>query len=150
MSKRITTNTTAARIERWRGHVAKRLTSCNANGVDIPAGWLEEIERRPMVDVVMDWLCKDRGIGVTNRNPDQQYNFQLDEDYERAATRTRNNHEREVALMAVMAHVGVAFYNVMPCDETMHALVRKFYHAGDCGIDAAIARAVVFAVSKAK
>jgi len=136
---------TAARVERWQGHIVKHLAAYAAHGADIPAAWFEEIEGRAMADVLTDSICKQRGIGVTNRTPEQQMNFELDENYERAATRTRNAHESDVAYMEVMAHL----HNDtrLPIDDTMHALVRKFYRAGDCGIDAAIVRAVQYAVT---
>jgi len=132
--------TTAARVERWRGHIIKELAAYAERGNDIPAAWFEEIERRPMVDVLTDFVCEHRGIGVTNPNPEQQYHLDIDENYERTHTRTRNNHENYIASFAVMVHLRND--TELPIDDTMRELVRRFYRAGDCGIDAAVARAV--------
>lgn len=133
------------RVERWRGHVAEIVTNHDARGVDIPSAWFEEIEGRPMVDVITDYICRTRGVGVANPPLGVKLNHEGDCEYETYNTRTRNVHEREVASCAVMYHLDYHQYRFTE-DET-HELIRRFYRKGDCGIDNAVFRAVESALA---
>ena len=140
--------------ERWHRHVVVRLeinAECNReNGhfTYIPQKWLEEIEGRPLADVITDWLCEDHGLGVKNPTPHQKYNIETDAFYESAGTRARNAHDKEVANIAVACHTEVlrCFVN----DDELHDFIRHFYHKGDRGMDWAIARAVTCALKLEK
>lgn len=133
------------RVERWRGHVAEIVANHDARGVDIPSAWFEEIEGRPMVDVITDYICRTRGVGVANPQLGVKLNHEGDCEYETYNTRTSNVHEREVASCAVMYHLDY-HHNRFTEDET-HELIRRFYRKGDCGIDNAVFRAVESALA---
>lgn len=133
------------RVERWRGHVDKIVTNHDARGVDIPSAWFEEIEGRPMVDVITDYICRTRGVGVANPPLCVKMNHEDDCDFETYNTRTRNAHEREVAYCAVMFHLD--YHNHRFTEDTMHELIRRFYRKGDCGIVNAVSRAVESALA---
>lgn len=135
-----------ARVERWRGHIEKELARYAAHGADIPAAWFEEIEQRPMADVITDWVCRERGVGVAEPDIWQQYNLKTDDDYERDNTRARNEHEKRVTRAAVAS----CLYNhirLFPVGDELHEFIRHFYRAGDFGIDAAVVRAVKSALA---
>lgn len=145
------TNTAAERVTRWRRHVADAIERTDGNpnavkyGMDIPSKWFEEVEGRPMADVVTDWLCENRGIGEENPSPEQEYNQMIDRSYARGTTRQQNIHMRETAHMAVMFHL--TNHTRLPVGEDMHDLVRLFYRKGDRGIDNAVVRAIKCAIA---
>lgn len=121
-----------ARRLRWRKHVADTIARTDAakSAYCVPSAWLEEIECRPMVDVIVDWIAKDRASGIE---------AMIDADYESAPTRTRNAHEKDISRTAVVFHLTRP--NGVDGDD-IRRLVREFYRAGDCGLDNAIRRAV--------
>lgn len=133
------------RVERWRGHVAEIVANHDARGVDIPSAWFEEIEGRPMVDVITDYICRTRGVGVANPPLGVKMNHEDDCDFETYNTRTRNAHEREVASCAVMLHLD--YHHNRFTEDKMHELISRFYRKGDCGIDNAVFRAVESALA---
>ena len=140
-------------VARWRRHVADAIDrrggepDAAKHGLDVPPKWMEEVEGRPMADVVTDWLCAKRGIGAERPTPEQEVNLMVDEHYETEGTvRGRNAHERETAVFAVMSHL--ANHTRLPVGEDLHDLVRLFYRRGDCGIDDAVVRAIRYAVAK--
>lgn len=66
-----TANTTAAeeRRNRLRALIAKQIDELDASGrfdgqTFFPVKWFEKIEGRSMIDVILDHLCVQRGIGV--------------------------------------------------------------------------------------
>ena len=141
------------RRDRWREHIEMRLADneeCNRkNGklTFIPSGWLEEVEGRPIADVILDWICFDRGFGVKNKTFLQKFRFDCDEEIEKVySARKRDNSEREDARTAVESHT--LHYARYVSDRDLHAFIRKFYHKGDVGMDSAIGRAVKAALSK--
>lgn len=144
-SKANTNSNNTTRRERFHAHVVKSLAHHAAHGADIPAAWFEEIERRPMADVVTDWVCKQRGIGVKHPNATQAMHLADDEDMERGNVRARDNWEHEIATVAVMHHL--ANRTKLPIGSDLQKLIRAFYRKGDCGIDSAVVRAIKAAIA---
>ena len=147
------TASTKTRRDRWREHIERVLADnaeCNRrNGrlTFIPSGWIEEVEGRPLVDVILDWICDVRGYGVKNPNPLQKIHFKVDEMREREySKRMRDKGECEDVRREVASHTLHYVYYVS--DRDLHAFIRKFYHKGDVGMDSAIGRAVKAALSK--
>ena len=134
------------RRDRWHRHIATEIERRKGYEGYIPAKWLEEIEGRPMTDVICDWLANDRGFGVKNPSPIQKYRAEVDDSYEAESVRVRNNHEREEAGMAVYFHLKKRDCYIKP--GHLRQFIRRFYRAGDCGIDAAIARALELSLRK--
>lgn len=140
------------RRERWHRNVVERLAvnvECNGKGkglIFIPQKWIEEIEGRPLADVITDSICHKRGDGVKHPTAEQKHNRGIDDSYDEAPTHIRNAHYKEVAETAVFFHTSARRYTA---NRQLHDFMRKFYRKGDCGLDNAIARAVSFAI-KAK
>lgn len=137
--------TTETRRDRWHRHIVVEIERCEKYKGCVPAKWFEEIEGRPMADVICDHLASDRGFGVKNPSLSQKYYAEVDDSYEMESVRIRNNHERENARNAVFFHLQKRDYHIDP--RHLRRLIRRFYRVGDCGIDAAIARAVKCALN---
>lgn len=143
------TNTQETRRERWRKHITKKLEALAGLDAFTPPEWLEEIEGRPIADVILDAMSRDRGFGIAEPTPDQQYRAEIDNGFERnATTRGRNAHERDVAELFVVAFLDRHGQHV-PGDR-LRELVRKFYRKGDFGLGAAIRRAILAGLDASK
>lgn len=127
----------ASRRARWRGHVANLIAECDANkyGCYVKSSLFEEVEGRPLVEVILDSMVRGRSSG---------FNASVDRDYDNAPTRTRNNHDRQIVCTSVHFHLE---RDARFSEDDILGLVRRFYRRGDVGIKAAIHRAVRQAVA---
>lgn len=122
----------AARSHRWRRAVEKRIRECDANqsGYYLKSSLFEQIEGRPLVDVIMDSLMAGRSKGIS---------AYIDRDYDEAPTRCRNRHDREVASFPV--HIRLVNWRRID-ERTAEAIISKFGKPGDVGIEDMIERAI--------
>ena len=133
-------------IDRLRGHVTRFVAEAKRAGDDdrwLPVAEIERIEGRSAVDVVADYLVRDRGIGVAveNLTPPQALHREADAQYVDPGARTR--HERDLAREAVY-HL-LHNYTTFGVGE-LRRIVGAFYHAGDVGLGNALKRAVLSAL----
>lgn len=147
---RTNTTTADARREHLRALIVARIAELDASGLFdgqnfIPVKWFEKIERRPMVDVILDRLCTERGIGIDNPTTAQKMHIATDEAEAKRGTRAMNKHEADLARYAVDDALSNFTGIRLDPAETKH-LIKFFYHAGDRGIRQAITRATRSAI----
>lgn len=147
-----TANTTAAeeRRNRLRALIAKQIDELDASGrfdgqTFFPVKWFEKIEGRSMIDVILDHLCVQRGIGVENPTAAQKLHILTDEIEASHGTRSRNKHEAELVSFEIDECLS-NFTGIRLDPAEVKHLIKFFYHAGDRGIRKAITRATRSAI----
>jgi len=112
----------------------------------INPNFFEEVEGRPMADVITDHLCHERGCGNFDCSDYSAILRLEDSRYEAKPDCIRNRHERNVA----EAEAGKFLLNIFPTenltDQELHELIRRFYKPGDIGLRSACGRAILSAV----
>lgn len=139
------------RRERWRGHIRAELTRIRTRQLDcfVRPEWMAEVYGRPAEDVILDALCRHRGIGVESMTPEQSTDFDIDNRYESESARCRDSYEKRI--------VGSFFYHFMSFPigylqrltrEEQHQFFVKFYRKGDSGSTQMVIRAFANAMGK--
>lgn len=134
----------AMTIDRLRAHVAHFVAEAKGAGDGgrwLPVEEIERVEGRSAIDLVVDYLARDRGLLVENPTPTQELHRIADEQY-RDGAKTR--HEKEIVREAVY-HLFANFTTYT--GEELRRIVRKFYRRGDEGITKALLRAVLSAIA---
>ena len=137
------------RRERLRKHITRELKSLDGLDAFTPPEWFEKIEKRPIVDVILDVMCRERGFRVEDPTPEQKLFAEIDDGVERnATTRGRNAHERELARFFVLVFLDKRG-GYVPA-ERLRELVHTFYQKGDFGLCAAVRRAILAGLDSPK
>lgn len=134
-----------ARRGRWLRIASKLVGADRENEKMIPAAWFEEVEGRPLEEVVVDRLAESRGLAGVSDDPLRSDALAEDGRLERIGGRSLAAHDRDIVRVAVREFT-LPLLNFALNRREQRAFVRRFYVAGDFGIHAAKARALRFAV----
>ena len=142
------TSTHTNRLNCWRDMIRRSVVQ-HSDAYHIPPQYIEEIEGRPVADIMLDLIATWRGVGVDSPNAEQTYNRDVDDMIERdyRAPIVRKHHEK-IVRAEVHRFLALEFPPDFMNGENLRAFLRKFYRKGDIGMREAVKRAVLASIGR--